>query len=126
MTKIKLLLSLAMLLCLNISMMAALPQNDEVLPLDPKVRHGVLPNGLNYYVVHNEEPISTSCKRLVQFLKRTTSKVLLTSLSTWHSTALLTSPARTCSITFKTKASSLAVISMPLPVSTKQSTMCPT
>ena len=56
MTKIKLLLSLAMLLCLNISMMAALPQNDEVLPLDPKVRHGVLPNGLNYYVVHNEEP----------------------------------------------------------------------
>lgn len=26
------------------------------LPLNPKVRHGVLPNGLNYYLLHNEEP----------------------------------------------------------------------
>ncbi|MCM1369142.1 MAG: insulinase family protein [Candidatus Amulumruptor caecigallinarius] len=30
-------------------------QNME-LPLSPDVRHGVLPNGLNYYVLHNEEP----------------------------------------------------------------------
>lgn len=28
----------------------------ELLPLNPKVRHGKLPNGLNYYVMHNEEP----------------------------------------------------------------------
>lgn len=26
------------------------------LPLDPKVKHGVLPNGLSYYILHNEEP----------------------------------------------------------------------
>ncbi len=26
------------------------------LPLDPKVKHGVLPNGLNYYIMHNEMP----------------------------------------------------------------------
>ncbi len=26
------------------------------LPLNPKVRHGVLPNGLNYYIMHNEMP----------------------------------------------------------------------
>ena len=28
----------------------------QELPLNPKVRHGQLPNGLNYYVLHNEEP----------------------------------------------------------------------
>ena len=26
------------------------------MPLDPKVRHGVLPNGLTYYLLHNEKP----------------------------------------------------------------------
>ncbi len=26
------------------------------LPLNPKVRHAVLPNGLSYYLMHNEEP----------------------------------------------------------------------
>ena len=26
------------------------------LPLDPNVKHGVLPNGLTYYILHNEEP----------------------------------------------------------------------
>lgn len=26
------------------------------MPLDPKVRHGVLPNGMNYYLLHNEKP----------------------------------------------------------------------
>lgn len=26
------------------------------LPLNPKVKHGVLPNGLTYYILHNEEP----------------------------------------------------------------------
>lgn len=26
------------------------------LPLNPKVKHGVLPNGLNYYIMHNEMP----------------------------------------------------------------------
>lgn len=26
------------------------------LPLNPEVKHGTLPNGLNYYILHNEEP----------------------------------------------------------------------
>lgn len=26
------------------------------LPLNPAVKHGTLPNGLNYYILHNEEP----------------------------------------------------------------------
>ena len=26
------------------------------LPLNPAVKHGTLPNGLNYYIMHNEEP----------------------------------------------------------------------
>lgn len=26
------------------------------LPLDPKIKHGTLPNGLQYFILHNEEP----------------------------------------------------------------------
>lgn len=26
------------------------------LPLNPNVKHGTLSNGLNYYILHNEEP----------------------------------------------------------------------
>lgn len=32
-----------------------MPQMPQ-LPLNPNVRHGVLPNGLNYYLLHNEKP----------------------------------------------------------------------
>lgn len=28
----------------------------QPLPLNPEVKHGTLPNGLNYYILHNEEP----------------------------------------------------------------------
>ncbi len=40
--------------CLN----AQQPQQPQMheLPLNPKVKSGVLPNGLHYYVLHNEEP----------------------------------------------------------------------
>lgn len=31
-------------------------QMDQPLPLNPKVKAGVLPNGLSYYILHNEEP----------------------------------------------------------------------
>lgn len=34
---------------------AQMPQTTP-MPLDPKVRHGVLPNGMNYYLLHNEKP----------------------------------------------------------------------
>ena len=29
---------------------------EQTLPLNPKVKSGVLPNGLSYYIMHNEEP----------------------------------------------------------------------
>ena len=29
---------------------------NPAIPLSAEVRHGVLPNGLNYYIMHNEEP----------------------------------------------------------------------
>lgn len=35
---------------------AQAPMQMEQLPLDPKVKSGVLPNGLTYYIMHNEEP----------------------------------------------------------------------
>lgn len=40
------------------SLSAQQPQQPELhqLPLNPNVKSGVLPNGLHYYVLHNEEP----------------------------------------------------------------------
>ena len=35
---------------------AAYAAADEQFPIDTAIRHGVLPNGLTYYVMHNEEP----------------------------------------------------------------------
>ena len=49
---IKKILSLAVL---AITSMAALAQMTP-MPLNPAVKHGTLPNGLNYYILHNEEP----------------------------------------------------------------------
>lgn len=43
---------LAMLLCLFSLQAQEMPK----LPLNPAVKHGTLPNGLNYYIMHNEEP----------------------------------------------------------------------
>lgn len=50
---IKKIFSLAVL---ALSCMMASAQAPTPLPLDPNVKHGVLPNGLNYYILHNEEP----------------------------------------------------------------------
>lgn len=48
-------LGLVMVLLGIFSASAQVPQLTP-LPLNPKVRHGVLPNGLNYYIMHNEMP----------------------------------------------------------------------
>ena len=47
---VKRVLSLLMLLCAVFTMSA------QELPLNPKVLTGKLPNGLTYYILHNEEP----------------------------------------------------------------------
>lgn len=49
------LLSLLMMLCCIFMVQAQEPQAPQ-LPLNPNVKHGTLPNGLNYYIMHNEEP----------------------------------------------------------------------
>jgi len=41
-------------LCFPFLLIAQMPQN---LPIDPKVRVGILENGLTYYIVKNQEPI---------------------------------------------------------------------
>ena len=41
-------------LLLSIFAIAQVPQN---LPLDPKIRTGVLENGLTYFIVKNQEPV---------------------------------------------------------------------
>lgn len=50
---VKKIFSLALLLMCVLTMSA---QNPTPLPLNPQVRHGVLPNGLSYYVMKNSEP----------------------------------------------------------------------
>ena len=53
---IRLILSIV-LLAVGISTSAAAGKTlDEQFPLDSAVRYGVLPNGLTYYILHNEEP----------------------------------------------------------------------
>ncbi|MDE6803890.1 MAG: hypothetical protein K2J29_04585 [Muribaculaceae bacterium] len=48
-------LSLAALLMSMLFANAQMPQLTP-LPLNPAVKSGVLPNGLSYYILHNEEP----------------------------------------------------------------------
>lgn len=58
MTMIKKIVSLAMFLCGIFTagaQMAGMPELPS-LPIDPKVKTGVLPNGLTYFIMHNEEP----------------------------------------------------------------------
>lgn len=49
---------LSLLIVLLATFFGASAQVPQVttMPLDPKVRHGVLPNGLTYYLLHNEKP----------------------------------------------------------------------
>ncbi len=52
---IRKLTSIALFLSVVFCMSAQMPQANQ-LPLNPKVKSGVLPNGLSYYIMHNEEP----------------------------------------------------------------------
>lgn len=49
----KKLFSIMALMIISILSIAQMPQN---LPLDPRVRSGVLPNGLTYFIMQNSEP----------------------------------------------------------------------
>ncbi len=53
---IKKLISVAVCLLAMIIGINAQAQELGSLPLNPQVRHGVLPNGLSYYILHNEKP----------------------------------------------------------------------
>ena len=51
----KFLMALAIIFGAQTAVQAQMPQM-QPLPLNPKVKAGVLPNGLSYYIMHNEEP----------------------------------------------------------------------
>lgn len=53
---IKKLLFAATLLAGAVNLNAQQQQQMQQLPLSPDVKHGTLPNGLHYYILHNEEP----------------------------------------------------------------------
>lgn len=42
--------------CAVVALTALTASAQTPLPLNPAVKHGTLPNGLNYYILHNEEP----------------------------------------------------------------------
>lgn len=56
MRKITSLLSLAFVLMLTSFASAQQPNLHQPVPMDKAIRKGVLPNGLTYYIRHNEEP----------------------------------------------------------------------
>ena len=56
---------MAIALCLLAVMTMAQINRDQVMPVDPKVRIGRLPNGLTYYIRHNARPEKRVEMRLV-------------------------------------------------------------
>ncbi|MCD8304123.1 MAG: insulinase family protein [Prevotellaceae bacterium] len=52
----RIILILIALLSLSVGMAQDMSQLMQPLPLDPETRHGTLPNGLTYYIRHNERP----------------------------------------------------------------------
>lgn len=53
---VKRILSLACMLVMVFGVFAQQQPQMTPLPLNPEVKYGVLPNGLTYYILHNEEP----------------------------------------------------------------------
>ena len=51
-----LLLVMAAVLGVTFAAQAQMEAMQQQLPADPAVRKGVLPNGLTYYIRHNEKP----------------------------------------------------------------------
>ena len=53
-------LSITLMLLMAMIFVAGVSAQSDVLkqqfPIDNQVRYGVLPNGLTYYIRHNEEP----------------------------------------------------------------------
>ncbi|MCD8285592.1 MAG: insulinase family protein, partial [Prevotellaceae bacterium] len=52
----RIILILIALLSLSVGRAQDMSQLMQPLPLDPETRHGTLPNGLTYYIRHNERP----------------------------------------------------------------------
>ena len=49
-------ITLVLLAVLQMVTLSVTAQNTTTIPLDPRVKHGKLSNGMTYYIMHNEEP----------------------------------------------------------------------
>ena len=58
--------SILFALIFNISSLLTAQEAVNIVPLDPGFRHGVLSNGLTYYIRHNEEPKNRASFYIVQ------------------------------------------------------------
>ena len=96
----KRLLLIAVALLVGGMAMTAQAQVDRMKPIeaDKEIRTGVLPNGLTYYVRHNEKPKNMANFYIVHDVgaiqRMIRSRVWLTFWSTWPSTAPRISPTR--------------------------------
>ena len=92
-------LSIAMFLIGVLCMSAQMPQLTP-LPVNPKVKHGVLPNGMSYYIMHNEMPKERAnfyiAQKVGSTLEEESQLGLAHFLEHMRSTAQPTIPARTC------------------------------
>ncbi len=66
MKKITQLIGMVALILLPGLLVAQMPDLSKPIPMDPKVRKGVLPNGMTYYIRHNAEPKERASFYIIQ------------------------------------------------------------
>ena len=111
-------LSLFLLSFFCLFQLAAQQQELQPLPIDPQIRYGKLPNGLTYYIRHNEQP-----KERADFYIAQNVGSMLEEENQRGLAHFLEHMAFNGSKNFPDKASACVwvKISMPIPVSTKRS-----
>lgn len=66
MKKIKFIISLLLIAYLPSVVSAQMPNLKQPVPMDQAIRKGVLPNGMTYYIRHNEEPKNRASFYIIQ------------------------------------------------------------
>lgn len=110
---LKRILSVAIMIVGAFGAFAQQPQM-QPLPLNPAVKHGTLPNGLQYFIMHNEEPKERAnfyiAQKVGSTLETSEQLGLAHFLEHMDSTEQAITPERICSIIFSPKESVLARI----------------